>query len=73
MRMLRTSSGLTADFMAEGRFRICDAQHHCHVVNTRQTAYRVVATAEMRGISLDAALQDSQSGSAGDPQQRSVS
>ena len=58
MRMLRTSSGLTADFMSGGRFRICDANLHCHVVNDRQTAYRVVADAETRGISLDDALAD---------------
>ena len=58
MRMLRTSSGLTADFIVGGRFRICDAGHHCHVVNDRQTAYRVVTDAETRGISLDDALAD---------------
>lgn len=61
MRMLRTSSGLTADFMAEGRFRVCDAEQHCHVVNNRQTAYQVVTAAETRGISLDAALDENQS------------
>ena len=60
MRMLRTSSGLTADFMAGGRFRVCDAQQHCHVVNNRQTAYQVVSTAETRGITLDAALDENQ-------------
>ena len=58
MRMLRTSSGLTADFIAGGQFRVCDASDHCHVVNDRQTAYRVVADAETRGISLDAALAE---------------
>ena len=61
MRMLRTSSGLTADFMAGGLFRVCDAKQHCHVVNNRQTAYKVVATAETRGITLDAALDENQS------------
>ena len=58
MRMLKTSSGITADFMAGGRFRVCDAQHHCHVVDDRQTAYRVVSEAETRGISLDDALAE---------------
>jgi hypothetical protein len=58
MRMLRTSSGLTADFINGGQFRVCDANHHCHVVNDRQTAYRVVADAETRGISLDDALAE---------------
>ena len=56
MRMLRTSSGLTADFITAGRFRVCDADKHCHVMKDRQTAYRVVTEAETRGISLDAAV-----------------
>ena len=58
MRMLRTSSGFTADFIQGGRFRICDAGDHCHVVNNRLTAYRLVTTAETRGISLDAAIAE---------------
>ena len=60
MRMLRTSSGLTADFMAGGRFRVCDDQQHCHVVNNRQTAYQGETSAETRGNSLEAALEESQ-------------
>lgn len=58
MRMLRTSSGLTADFITGGRFRICDADQHCHVVQDRQTAYQVVSDAEARGISLDDAVAE---------------
>ena len=64
MRMLRTSSGFTADFVPGGRFRICDAAQQCHVVDTRQTAYRVVTEAEARGLSLAAALAELRTGSA---------
>ncbi|MEB3158492.1 MAG: hypothetical protein VKK03_03420 [Synechococcus sp.] len=54
--MLRTSSGLTADLIAGGGVRVCDAEQHCHLVEDRQTAYQAVSRAEAQGISLDAAL-----------------